>query len=53
MCIEIMLIDRWKRLIYERINKRSCKISRDSRTKTRKQGRVIPYQIENFVKNYT
>lgn len=33
MCIEIMLIDRWRRLIYERINKRSCKISRDSRTK--------------------
>ena len=36
-----MLIDRWRRLTYERINKRSCKISRDSRTKPENQRRVI------------
>ena len=32
---------RWRRVIYERINKRSCEISRDSRTKPENQRRVI------------
>ena len=38
---KVMTLTKWRRLIYERINKRSCKISRDSRTKPENQRRVI------------